>query len=56
MIMNQRGSLVSFLQRAFGSCLTGITSDRAMFILYGAGGDNVYKAYKHGRSYTWSCP
>ncbi|OFW00561.1 MAG: hypothetical protein A3G20_03720 [Acidobacteria bacterium RIFCSPLOWO2_12_FULL_59_11] len=40
MIMNQRGSLVAFLQRAFGSCLTGVTSDKAMFILYGAGGDN----------------
>ncbi len=40
MIMNQRSSLVAFLQRAFGSCLTGITSDKAMFILYGAGGDN----------------
>lgn len=40
MIMNQRSNLVAFLQRAFGSCLTGVTSDRAMFILYGAGGDN----------------
>ena len=40
MVMNQRSSLVVFLQRAFGCCLTGITSDKAMFILYGAGGDN----------------
>lgn len=40
MVMNQRSSLVAFLQRAFGCCLTGIASDKAMFILYGAGGDN----------------
>ena len=40
MVMKGRSSLVEFLQRAFGSCLTGITSDKAMFILYGAGGDN----------------
>ncbi|MCZ2150869.1 MAG: phage/plasmid primase, P4 family [Bryobacterales bacterium] len=40
MVMNRRSSLVAFLQRAFGCCLTGITSDKAMFILYGAGGDN----------------
>ena len=40
MIMLGRKSLVAFLQRAFGSSLTGITSDKAMFILYGPGGDN----------------
>jgi len=40
MVMNHRSSLVAFLQRAFGCCLTGIASDKAMFILYGAGGDN----------------
>jgi len=40
MIMNGRKTLVEFLQRAFGTCLTGVTSDKAMFILYGAGGDN----------------
>jgi putative DNA primase/helicase len=40
MVMNRRRSLVEFLQRAFGTCLTGITSDKAMFILYGAAGDN----------------
>ncbi|HLH16238.1 MAG TPA: phage/plasmid primase, P4 family [Bryobacteraceae bacterium] len=40
MVMNRRSSLVAFLQRAFGCCLTGITSDKAMFIMYGAGGDN----------------
>lgn len=40
MVMNRRSNLVTFLQRAFGYCLTGITSDKAMFILYGAGGDN----------------
>ena len=40
MIMLGRNSLAEFLQRAFGSSLTGITSDKAMFILYGAGGDN----------------
>jgi putative DNA primase/helicase len=40
MIMLGRTSLVEFLKRAFGSSLTGITSDKAMFILYGPGGDN----------------
>jgi putative DNA primase/helicase len=40
MIMLGRQSLVDFLKRAFGSSLTGITSDKAMFILYGPGGDN----------------
>ncbi len=40
MIMLGRNSLVEFLKRALGSSLTGITSDKAMFILYGPGGDN----------------
>ncbi len=40
MIMLGRKSLVEFLKRALGSSLTGITSDKAMFILYGPGGDN----------------
>ena len=40
MIMLGRQSLVGFIKRAFGSSLTGITSDKAMFILYGPGGDN----------------
>jgi putative DNA primase/helicase len=40
MIMLGRQSLVEFLKRALGSSLTGITSDKAMFILYGPGGDN----------------
>jgi len=40
MVMGGNHRLVSFLQRAFGCCLTGITSDKAMFILYGASGDN----------------
>jgi putative DNA primase/helicase len=40
MIMLGRQSLIGFLKRAFGSCLTGITSDKAMFILHGPGGDN----------------
>ena len=40
MVMKQRPSLVAFLQRAFGCCLTGIASDKAMFILYGSAGDN----------------
>jgi putative DNA primase/helicase len=40
LVMNQRATLVAFLQRAFGCCLTGIASDKAMFILYGPGGDN----------------
>jgi len=40
MIMLSRKSLVEFLKRALGSSLTGITSDKAMFILYGPGGDN----------------
>jgi putative DNA primase/helicase len=40
MIMLGRQNLVDFLKRALGSSLTGITSDKAMFILYGPGGDN----------------
>jgi putative DNA primase/helicase len=40
MIMLSRVSLIGFLKRAMGSSLTGITSDKAMFILYGPGGDN----------------
>ena len=40
MIMLGRKSLVEFLKRALGSSLTGITSDKAMFILYGPKGDN----------------
>ncbi len=40
MIMLGRKSLIEFLKRALGSSLTGITSDKAMFILYGPGGDN----------------
>ena len=40
MIMLGRQSLVDFLKRGFGSCLSGIASDKAMFILYGPGGDN----------------
>jgi putative DNA primase/helicase len=40
MIMLGRVSLIGFLKRAMGSSLTGITSDKAMFILYGPGGDN----------------
>ncbi|MCW5982718.1 MAG: hypothetical protein KIT09_31810 [Bryobacteraceae bacterium] len=40
MIMLGRKSLVDFLKRALGTSLTGITSDKAMFILYGPGGDN----------------
>ena len=40
MVMNDNQRLVCFLKRAFGCCLTGITSDKAMFILYGASGDN----------------
>jgi putative DNA primase/helicase len=33
-------SLVGFLQRAIGYCLSGVTSDKALFVLYGASGDN----------------
>jgi P4 family phage/plasmid primase-like protien len=40
MIMLGRVSLIGFLKRAVGSSLTGITSDKAMFILHGPGGDN----------------
>ena len=40
LVMKERTSLVTFLQRAFGCCLTGIASDKAMFILYGKDGDN----------------
>ena len=40
MIMIQRPSLVGFLKRAFGLSLTGVTSDKAMYILHGHLGDN----------------
>ena len=40
MIMNRRPRLIDFLKRAFGLSLTGVTSDKAMYILYGSGGDN----------------
>jgi putative DNA primase/helicase len=40
MIMDGCTRLISFLQRAFGLSLTGITSEKAMYILYGSGGDN----------------
>lgn len=40
MVMAGRRNLIEFLQRAFGSCLTGISSDKALFILYGPAGDN----------------
>jgi P4 family phage/plasmid primase-like protien len=40
MIMLGRQSLVDFLKRALWASMTGITSDKAMFILYGPGGDN----------------
>jgi putative DNA primase/helicase len=40
MVMNGNAHLVSFLKRAFGSCLTGITSDKALYILHGPSGDN----------------
>jgi putative DNA primase/helicase len=40
MIMLGRQNLVDFLKRALGSSLTGITNDKAMFLLYGPGGDN----------------
>lgn len=39
MVMNGRQSLISFLKRAFGCCLTGITSG-ALFILHGPTGSN----------------
>ena len=40
MIMMGRQNLIGFLKRAVGTSLTGVTSDKAMFILYGPGGDN----------------
>jgi putative DNA primase/helicase len=40
MIMLERKSLIEFLKRAIGLSLTGITSDKAMFILFGPGGNN----------------
>ena len=40
MIMIGRRNLMDFLKRAVGASLTGVTSDKAMFILYGPGGDN----------------
>jgi putative DNA primase/helicase len=39
MVMNSNQRLVSFLKRAFGCCLTGITSG-ALFILHGPTGSN----------------
>jgi putative DNA primase/helicase len=40
MVMNANAHLIAFLKRAFGSCLTGITSDKALYILHGPEGDN----------------
>ncbi|HPT25154.1 MAG TPA: phage/plasmid primase, P4 family [Bryobacteraceae bacterium] len=40
LIFNQNRRLIEFLKRAFGYCLTGISSEKAMFILHGPGGDN----------------
>ena len=40
MIMGGREQLITFLKKAFGVSLSGITSEKAMYILYGAGGDN----------------
>ena len=40
MIMLQRPRLTGFIKRAFGSSLTGITSDKSLFLLHGPGGDN----------------
>ena len=36
-IMGGKAALVSFLKRAVGYCLTGVTSERCLFILYGLG-------------------
>lgn len=40
LIFKQNRRLIEFLKRAFGYCLTGISSEKAMFILHGPGGDN----------------
>jgi putative DNA primase/helicase len=37
LIMDGNQHLIAFLQRAYGSCLTGDTRDRKVFIAYGAG-------------------
>jgi putative DNA primase/helicase len=38
MIMMGRKNLTGYIKRAFGSCLTGITSDKAMNLLFGGRG------------------
>jgi putative DNA primase/helicase len=40
LIMDGRAQLTGFLKRAFGTSLTGVTSDKALFIFYGPAGDN----------------
>jgi putative DNA primase/helicase len=37
LVMGGDAELIEFLQRAWGSCLTGLTDDRNIFILYGTG-------------------
>lgn len=36
-IMNSDKALISYLQRVFGYCLSGVTSEHAMFFFYGTG-------------------
>jgi putative DNA primase/helicase len=37
LVMDGNGGVIDFLQRAWGSCLTGITDDRKLFITWGSG-------------------
>lgn len=39
-IMNGKDSLVKYLQKVIGYCLTGQTMEKALFFLYGSKGDN----------------
>ena len=39
-IMKNNAAMIGFLQRAIGYTLTGKTTERALFIMHGAGGDN----------------
>jgi putative DNA primase/helicase len=39
-VFAEDASMVGFLQRALGSCLTGVVRDRALFLLYGPQGYN----------------
>lgn len=41
-IMGGNQELVSYLQRVFGYCCTGFTSEHAMFFFYGTGANGLF--------------